>query len=76
VNREVTDSSGDLYILHGVWERPPANNLPQTPHSAGAYGTGYVLFFIFRKMVIPFFFEGKTVGEIPTVSKTLYIKRW
>jgi len=27
-----------------VWERPPANNLPQTPHSAGAYGTGYVLF--------------------------------
>jgi len=27
-----------------VWERPPANNLLQTPHSAGAYGTGYVLF--------------------------------
>ena len=27
VNREVTDSSGGLYILHGVWERPPANNL-------------------------------------------------
>ena len=44
VNREVTSSSGGLYILHGVWERPPANNLPQTPHSAGAYDTGYVLF--------------------------------
>jgi len=43
VNREVTGSSGGLYILHDVWERPPANNLPQTPHSAGAYGTGYVL---------------------------------
>ena len=27
-----------------VWEKPPANNLPQTPHSAGAYGTGYVFF--------------------------------
>jgi hypothetical protein len=23
-----------------VWERPPADNLPQTPHSAGAYSTG------------------------------------
>ena len=45
VNREVTGSSGGLYTLHDVWERPPANNLPQTPHSAGAYGTGYVLFF-------------------------------
>ena len=33
----------NLYTLHGVWERPPANNLPQTPRSAGAYGTGYVL---------------------------------
>jgi len=44
VNREVTGSSGDLYTLHDVWERPPANNLPQTPHSAGVYGTGYVLF--------------------------------
>ena len=41
---EVTGSSGGLYTLHGVWERPPANNLLQTPHSAGAYGTGYVLF--------------------------------
>ena len=39
-------TSGGLCTLHGVWERPPANNLPQTPHSAGAYGTGYVLFFI------------------------------
>jgi hypothetical protein len=27
-----------------MWERPPANNFPQTPHSAGAYGTGYFLF--------------------------------
>ena len=45
MNREVTGSSGGLYTLHGVWERPPANNLPQTPHSAGAYGTGCVLFF-------------------------------
>ena len=44
LNREVTGSSGGLYTLHGVWERSPANNLPQTPHSAGAYGTGYVLF--------------------------------
>jgi len=44
VNREVTGSSGGLYTLHGVWERPPANNLLQTPHSAGAYGTGYVFF--------------------------------
>jgi hypothetical protein len=35
--------SGGLYTLHDVWEIPPANNLPQTPHSAGAYGTGYVL---------------------------------
>ena len=26
-----------------MWKRPPANNLPQTPRSAGAYGTGYVL---------------------------------
>jgi hypothetical protein len=26
-----------------VWERPPTDNLPQTPHSAGAYSTGYVL---------------------------------
>ena len=46
VNREVTGSSGGLYTLHGVWERPPANNLPQTPHSAGVYGTGYVLLII------------------------------
>jgi hypothetical protein len=38
----VTGSSGGLYTLHDVWERPPANNLPLTPHSAGAYGTGYV----------------------------------
>ena len=38
---DALSSSGDLYTLHGVWERPPANNLPQTPHSAGAYGTGY-----------------------------------
>jgi len=44
VNQEVTGSSGGLYTLHDVWERPPANNLPQNPHSAGAYGTGYVLF--------------------------------
>jgi hypothetical protein len=29
-----------LYTLHDVWERPPANNLPQTLHSAGVYGTG------------------------------------
>jgi hypothetical protein len=36
-------SSGGLYTLHDVWERAPANNLPQTPHSAGAYDTGYVL---------------------------------
>jgi hypothetical protein len=35
-------SSGGLYTLHDVWEKPPANNLPQTPHSAGAYDTGYV----------------------------------
>jgi hypothetical protein len=41
--REVNGSSGGLYTLHDVWERPPANNLPQTPHSVGAYGTGYVL---------------------------------
>jgi hypothetical protein len=27
VNREVKGSSDDLYILHHVWERPPANNL-------------------------------------------------
>jgi hypothetical protein len=45
-NQEVTGSSGGLYTLHYVWERPPANNLPQTPHSAGAYGTGYVLWSI------------------------------
>jgi len=45
VNREVTGSSGGLYTLHDVWERPPANNLPQTPHSAGAYGTGYLVTF-------------------------------
>jgi hypothetical protein len=37
-------SSDGLYTLHDVWERPPANNLPRTPHSAGAYGTGYVLY--------------------------------
>jgi hypothetical protein len=37
-------ASGGLYTLHDAWERPPANKLPQTPHSAGAYGTGYVLF--------------------------------
>jgi len=30
--------------LHGVWKKPPDNNLPQNPHSAGVYGTGYVLF--------------------------------
>jgi len=29
VNREVTGSSGGLYILHGMWERPPTNNLPR-----------------------------------------------
>jgi hypothetical protein len=44
MNREVTGSSGGLYTLHDVWERPSSNNLPQTPHSAEAYGTGYVLF--------------------------------
>jgi hypothetical protein len=38
-------SSDGLYTLHDVWERPPANNLPQTPHNAGAYDTGYVLFY-------------------------------
>jgi hypothetical protein len=43
VNGEVTGSSDGLYTLHDVWERPPANNLPQTPHSAGAYDTGYIL---------------------------------
>ena len=32
------------YTLHDVWKKPPANNLPQIPHSAGAYGTRYVLF--------------------------------
>jgi hypothetical protein len=42
VNREVTGSSSDLYTLHDVWERPSANNFLQTPHSAGAYGTGYI----------------------------------
>jgi hypothetical protein len=36
-------SSGGLCTLHDVWERPPAINLPQTPHGAGAYDTGYVL---------------------------------
>ena len=49
VNREFTGSSGSLYTLHDVWERPPANNIPQTLYSAGAYGTGYVLFFIYSQ---------------------------
>ena len=43
-------SSGGLYTLHGVWERPPANNLPQTPHSAGAYDIGYVLYKMSNEM--------------------------
>jgi hypothetical protein len=41
---ESSHPSGGLYTLHDVWERPPANNLPQTPYSAGAYDTGYVLY--------------------------------
>jgi len=40
-----------------VWERPPANNLPQTPHSAGAYGTGYVLFSFFYAQIDILFFS-------------------
>jgi hypothetical protein len=51
VNREVTCSSGGFYTLHDVWERPPANNLPKTPHSAGAYGTGYVLLITVQELL-------------------------
>jgi hypothetical protein len=45
VNREVPGSSGGLYTLQEVWQRPPANNLPQTSHSVGAYDTMYVFLF-------------------------------
>jgi hypothetical protein len=31
---------------HKFQRWPSANNLPHTPHSAGAYGTGYILFFL------------------------------
>jgi hypothetical protein len=32
-----------------------ANNLPQTPHSAGAYDTGYVPVLIHKKILTSYF---------------------